>query len=218
MRQSQMPFPLLANPPRETEGREETESMKPAAIYCRVSTEDQEREGTSLDSQLEACQEKAKELGYEVPPDNIIREVFSGLTLERPALTKLRDWARQREIGGVIAYSTDRLSRDPVHLLLLAEEFERAHVELILVTEPLDNSLEGQLLGFVRGWANKVEALKIRERTVRGKRSRALGGKLPGASHARLYGYLYIPGKAIGEGIRYINEEEEIIKPTLMRH
>lgn len=26
-----------------------------AAIYCRVSTEDQEREGTSLDSQLEAC-------------------------------------------------------------------------------------------------------------------------------------------------------------------
>jgi len=29
--------------------------MKIAAIYCRVSTEEQEREGTSLDSQAESC-------------------------------------------------------------------------------------------------------------------------------------------------------------------
>jgi len=35
-----------------------------AAIYCRVSTEEQEREGTSLDSQLKACQGKAQELKY----------------------------------------------------------------------------------------------------------------------------------------------------------
>ena len=37
--------------------------MGTAAIYCRVSTEDQEREGTSLETQLEACRNKAKELG-----------------------------------------------------------------------------------------------------------------------------------------------------------
>ena len=37
-----------------------------AAIYCRVSTEDQEREGTSLQSQLEACRKLAQERGYEV--------------------------------------------------------------------------------------------------------------------------------------------------------
>ena len=34
-----------------------------AAIYTRVSTEAQEREGSSLDTQLEACQAKARELG-----------------------------------------------------------------------------------------------------------------------------------------------------------
>jgi len=45
-----------------------------AAIYCRVATEDQEREGTSLDSQLEACLNKAHELGYEVPEKFIIIE------------------------------------------------------------------------------------------------------------------------------------------------
>ena len=40
--------------------------MKKAAIYCRVSTEDQEREGTSLETQKESCLAKAKELVYEV--------------------------------------------------------------------------------------------------------------------------------------------------------
>ncbi len=41
----------------QTEKGEEGGKEMKAAIYCRVSTEDQEREGTSLDSQLEACYE-----------------------------------------------------------------------------------------------------------------------------------------------------------------
>lgn len=36
------------------------------AIYCRVATEDQEGEGTSLESQLKACLKRAHELSYEV--------------------------------------------------------------------------------------------------------------------------------------------------------
>lgn len=182
--------------------------MKKAAIYCRVSTEDQEREGTSLQSQLEACKKLAQERGYEVPEEYIISEVYSGLSLDRPELARLRQWVRDRELDTVIGYSTDRLSRDPVHLLLLAEEFDKRHVELTFVTEPLDNSMEGQLLSFVRGWASKLEAIKIAERTMRGKRMRTLAGKLPGGSHARLYGYHYIKGKGDGRGIRVINEDE----------
>lgn len=177
------------------------------AIYCRVSTEDQEREGSSLDSQLEACLKKAQELGYETS-NYIIREAWSGLTLERPRLTELREWVRNREINAVIVYSTDRLSRDPLHLLLLADEFDKAGISLIFVTEPLDNSMEGQLLGFVRGWASKLEAVRMRERSIRGKRSRALAGRLPSGTGHKLYGYHYIPGKGIGEGVRYINEAE----------
>lgn len=40
--------------------------MKTAAIYCRVSTEDQEREGTSLQTQLEACLAYCQQKGYQV--------------------------------------------------------------------------------------------------------------------------------------------------------
>lgn len=179
-----------------------------AAIYTRVSTEDQEREGTSLQSQLQFCQDKALELGYEVDEDHIISEVYSGLTLERPKLTELRESVRREEVGAIIVYSTDRLSRDPIHLLLLVEECDKKQINLCFVTEPMDNSMEGQLLGFVRGWSSKLEAIKIRERSIRGRRTRAETGRLPAGNGRKLYGYDYLPGKGLGEGVRYINEAE----------
>jgi site-specific DNA recombinase len=164
-----------------------------AVIYCRVSTEDQEREGTSLQSQLEACLKKAQELEYDVQEERILTEIFSGLMLDRPKLTQLREWVKRKEIDAVIVYSTDRLSRDPLHLLLLAEECDKNQISLIFVTEPLDNSMEGQLLGFVKGWASKLEALKIVERTTRGKLSRAKEGRQPCGRAP--YGYRLVDGK-----------------------
>ena len=95
-----------------------------SAIYCRVSTDNQEREGTSLDSQREACLLKAESLGYQVPPDNIILEAFSGATLERPKLIELREWIRNQEVDAVVAYALDRLSRDPVDFIILQDEIE----------------------------------------------------------------------------------------------
>lgn len=182
--------------------------MKRAGLYCRVSTDQQEREGTSLESQLEANLHKANELGFETD-GYIIKEVWSGLTFERPGLTRVRDWVRQKQIDAVIVYSTDRLSRDPVHLLVMAEEFDKVGVELIFVTEPMDNTLEGQLLGFVKGWASKVEVVKIRERTMRGKRTRAQLGKLP-TGGLNLYGYFY--NKETGKRTINPNESQVIRK------
>jgi len=182
-----------------------------AAIYCRVSTEDQEREGTSLDSQFKACQDKAQELEYEIGEKYMIRETFSGLSLERPKLSQLRQWVRDKEVDAIVVYTLDRLSRDPVHFIILQEEMKRSGVGLILVTEDLDNSDLGLLIAHIKGYAAKLEAEKIKERTIRGKRARALAGKLPANSHARLYGYSYIPGKGVGEGIRYINEKQAAV-------
>lgn len=49
--------------------------MKTATIYCRVSTEDPEREGTSLESQMEACLNKARDLGTEPPTKEQIENI-----------------------------------------------------------------------------------------------------------------------------------------------
>jgi len=160
------------------------------ATYCRVSTEDQEREGTSLISQKEACLKKAQELGYTVSEEFIIMETYSGLSLNRPKLDQLRQWVRNKEIDVVIAYTLDRLSRDPVHFIILQEEMERNGVELILVTEDLDNSDLGILITHIKGYAAKLEAEKIKERTMRGKRERIKNGKLP-TGRGILYGYSY---------------------------
>ena len=86
-----------------------------------------------------------------------------------------------RDVAVVVAYAIDRLSRDPVHLGVILSEAEHDGAEVHFVTEPLDNSPEGQLIRFVRGYAAKVEHVKITERTMRGKVARAQAGKpLPG--------------------------------------
>ena len=179
-----------------------------ATIYCRVSTEDQEREGTSLQSQLEVCKKLAQERGYEVPERFIGLETYSGLSLDRPKLNEVRQWVRDKEVGAVIAYTLDRLSRDPVHFIILQEELEKAGVEVVLVTETLDSSDLGKLIIHIKGFAAKLEAEKIRERTIRGKRTKALSGRIPSGSHARLYGYDYIKARVDGGAVRIINEYE----------
>ncbi len=178
-----------------------------AAIYCRVSTEDQEREGTSLDSQLKACQDKAQELGYEISEKYTVRETYSGLSLDRPKLDQLRQWVRNKEVDAVVAYTLDRLSRDPVHFIILQEEIERSGVKLILVTEDLDNSDLGLLIAHIKGYAAKLEAEKIKERTMRGKRERIKNGKLP-TGRGILYGYDY--DKELG--INVANDKLDIVK------
>lgn len=91
------------------EPEKETKAMK-AAIYCWVSTEDQEREGTSLHGQLKACQDKAQELGYEIREKYTVSEIYSGLSLDRPKLAQLRQGVRAKEVDVVVAYTLDHHS------------------------------------------------------------------------------------------------------------
>ena len=179
-----------------------------AAIYCRVSTEDQEREGTSLESQRDACVAMANELGYEVPEQCTLIETYSGLTLERPQLIKLRQRAKDGEIHAVIVHTPDRLSRVGEDILSLAKEFKVAGVKLHFVKEQWDDTLNGKLVAFMLGWASEFEAAQFKERSLRGKRARAALGRLPSGTGRKLYGYDYIKGKGVGEGIRYVNETE----------
>jgi len=181
--------------------------MARAAIYCRVSTEDQEREGTSLQSQLAACRKLAMEKGYEVLDDNVFQEARSGAEIDRPKFNIFRSLIREKDVEAAICYSTDRLARNPIHIAIIAEECEKRGISLIFVTEPLDNSSEGQLIRYVRGYAAQIEREKIRERSIRGKREKAKNGRIPGA--AKCYGYEYIHG----EGRRVVVEDEaEVIR------
>jgi len=160
-----------------------------AAIYCRVSTDNQEREGTSLQTQLESCVAYCQ--GKDYNASYRFSEKYSGLSLERPELDKLRELVRAEQIDVVVVYSLDRLTRDPGHGVILTQEIEKHRVALETVTEDVDNSELGKLITYIRGYASKLETEKIRERTLRGKKARALEGKIPHGGFARLYGYDY---------------------------
>lgn len=162
-----------------------------AAVYVRVSTTKQEDDGTSLDTQEAACRAYAAEHGYVLDGIHFYREVHTGTELwERPQLTALRQAVRAGTVDRIIAYCIDRLARDPVHLGVIVSEATHAGVAVDFVTEPLDDSPEGQLIRFVRGYAAKVEHEKIKERTMRGRKARAEAGKmLPGPRAP--YGYIW---------------------------
>ena len=91
----------------------------------------------------------------------------------------------------VVCYSLDRLSRDPVHGVIITQELEKHHAELEAVTETVDSSEVGKLITYIKGFAAKLDAERRREATMRGKKACAREGRMVGGFHTT-YGYDYI--------------------------
>ena len=165
--------------------------MKLAAIYARVSSE-QQREEHTIASQTAALIEFAKSNELEVPKEWVFEdEGYSGATLERPGLERVRDLAAEGQIQAVLVYAPDRLSRKYAYQILLIEEFARHGVETLFVKAPQGASAEDQLLVQFQGMIAEYERAQILERSRRGKRHRARSGELSVMSGAP-YGYRYI--------------------------
>ena len=129
------------------------------AIYCRVSTDNQESEGSSLQTQLQACLEYCQENEYQVAYQ--FNEAYSGLTLDRPRLNELRDLIRDGEVGNLVVFCLDRLSRDPTHGVILQEELEKHHVTLEAVTEDIDTSELGKLISYIRSCQHNLKLSRL---------------------------------------------------------
>ena len=165
-------------------------SMK-AAIYARVSS-DKQREENTIGSQTAALVEFAESHSYSVPKEWIVEDDgFSGTSLVRPGLEKLRDLAAEAQIEAVLIYSPDRLSRKYAYQVLLIEEFARHGVETVFVKSPQTKSPEDHLLLQFQGMIAEYERAQMLERSRRGKRHRARNGEASVLSGAP-YGYRYI--------------------------
>ena len=165
--------------------------MRMTAIYARVSSE-QQREENTIASQTASLIEFAKSHDLEVPKEWVFEdEGYSGATLERPGLERVRDLAAEGQIQVVLAYSPDRLSRKYAYQILVIEEFARHGVETVFVKSPQGDSAEDQLLVQFQGMIAEYERAQILERSRRGKRHRAQAGEVSVMSGAP-YGYRYI--------------------------
>src|SRR5271169_1678718 len=165
--------------------------MRMAAIYARVSSE-QQREENTIASQTASLIEFASSHDLQVPAEWVFEdEGYSGATLERPGLERVRDLAAEGQIQVVLAYAPDRLSRKYAYQVLLIEEFARHGVETLFVRAPQGASAEDQLLVQFQGMIAEYERAQILERSRRGKRHRAQAGEVSVLSGAP-YGYRYI--------------------------
>ena len=181
--------------------------MRMAAIYARVSSE-QQREENTIASQTASLIEFASSHDLQVPAEWVFEdEGYSGATLERPGLERVRDLAAEGQIQVVLAYAPDRLSRKYAYQILLIEELARHGVETLFVKAPQGDSAEDQLLVQFQGMIAEYERAQILERSRRGKRYRAHSGEISVMSNAP-YGYRYMR-KTDETPAAYLVEEAE---------
>jgi len=169
-----------------------------AALYARVSSEQQAQAGT-VDSQVAAIAQRAAQDGLTIELESrFIDEGHSGATLVRPALERLRDQAAAGSIDRLYVLCPDRLARSYAYQMLLVDELRRCGVELAFVNRDLGKTPEDHLLLQVQGMVAEYERAKIIERSRRGKLHAARHGSVNVLGGAP-YGYRYV-GVAQGIG------------------
>ena len=169
------------------------------AVYARVSSQQQAKEGT-IDSQVAALGERVAADGFTLDDERrYLDDGVSGSTLVRPALERLRDAAYAGEIDRLYVLAPDRLARRHAYQVVLLEEFARCAVEVIFLNHrATGDTPEEELLLQMQGMIAEYERAKILERTRRGKRAAATRGAVSVLTGAP-FGYRYI-SKADGGG------------------
>jgi site-specific DNA recombinase len=177
-----------------------------AAIYARVSSQQQAAAHT-IASQIEALKARVKADGLQLEADLcFFDDGYSGSTLLRPALERLRDQAAAGCFDRLYVHSPDRLARRYVVQVLLVEELQRHGIEIVFLNNSLGRGPEENFLLQMQGVVAEYERTKILERSRRGKRHSAQVGHVSALSRAP-YGYRYVSRYAGGGQARYEVDE-----------
>jgi site-specific DNA recombinase len=185
------------------------------AIYARVSTDKQGRDQT-IDSQLDALRRWATAQGHDLKDEHIyIDEGYSGARLDRPALDRLRDAAREGEFDIVAVYTPDRLARRYAYQVLLLEEFRRAGCTVEFIERPISDDPHDQLLLQIQGAIAEYERAVLAERFRRGKLQKARAGQW--CAGRAPYGYRYVPKRDGVPGHLVVDEAEAEVVRMLYR-
>jgi DNA invertase Pin-like site-specific DNA recombinase len=151
------------------QGQKNAEMVR-AALYARVSTQDQQ----TLPMQNRALREYAVRRGWAIAMQ--VKEVGSG-ALQRQRREKLIEAARRREIDVVLVWRLDRWGRSVTDLLATLQELEHLGVGFVSLTEALDLTTPAG-----RAMAALLAVFASFEREILGERVRA------GLAHARQNG------------------------------
>lgn len=146
-----------------------------AAIYLRVSTDDQDVEAQRLE-----LAGAAERLGFE--PEEFV-DVASGAKSSRAGLDRMMAAVRAGRIKAVFCVKLDRLGRSLTHLAQMMGEFDAAGCALVCPSQGIDtraDSPAGRLQMHVLAAVAEFERSLIRERTKAGLRAAASKGRHAG--------------------------------------
>jgi DNA invertase Pin-like site-specific DNA recombinase len=163
-----------------------------AAIYTRVSTEDQAKEGFSLDAQLDKLRSYCKARDWIIGGE-YIDDGYSGRNVKRPAYTRLLQ--EMDKWDTILVIKMDRIHRNSKNFMLMMEELKKNEKEFVSMTESLDTSTAmGRFVMDIIQRIAQLESEQIGERVYVGMEQKAringgvLGFNIP-------YGYNYEAGK-----------------------
>ena len=174
------------------------------ALYARVSSERQEKEGT-IDSQIAQLRQFAKSSGYVIVQE-YLDDGYSGDLLARPALDKLRDDAAKGIFEGVLIFSIDRLARNWVYGQVISDELRKKGITVQYLNHKDDGTEESRLMLGIQGLFGQYEKAKIIERSRRGRLFGAKAGRL--MTSRAPYGYRYVARNGAAPARFEIHDEE----------
>ena len=165
---SLMARPSLDRPP----GRGAKPELRVGA-YLRVSTDEQAREGFSLETQLEDIRRYTRQRGWDLA--QVYRDDgYSGTNEKRPAFRQMLRDIQAGKVEVIIIHRLDRLFRNITSLLRRFNEWESQDVQLISIGEQVDfTTTWGRLLLSLLGTLAQIYVEELSDRTSRGKRKRA---------------------------------------------
>ncbi len=168
--------------------------MKRAAIYTRVSSEEQASEGkVSIAEQLSDLEELCKTKGYEIVDRYIEHKRYrskgrlvepSGTRKDRPEYQRLLKDTREGKIDVILAWKEDRLYRGVFAVIPFGETLEE--VENSVEVEFMHGVFDRSML-YLKAAIGKIEVDNLKLRITMGKRGKAKRGKWPGGRIP--YGY-----------------------------
>ena len=148
--------------------------MKRAALYMRVSTDEQ-----SSENQRPELERLVRSRRWKVVARCI--ETVSGVAKDRPELDRLIELAHRGDVDVVAVWALDRLGRSMVGVMHTVLQHEHTGVEIVSIREPwMDTSGPVRpLLVSIFAWVAEQERARLIERTRAGlDRARAKGVRL----------------------------------------
>lgn len=167
------------------------------AIYIRVSTQEQAKEGYSIEAQTDRLTAYCKARDWPIA-DIYSDPGFSGANTQRPALQRLFADIEEKLVDCVLVYKLDRLSRSQKDTLYMIEDVFLANgIEFVSMQENFDTSspFGRATIGMLSVFA-QLEREQIRERLMMGRTERAKTGLFHGGGF-HPFGYDYINGRLV---------------------